>query len=196
MIFQNISSSTWYLVPLKKIQSYDNGLYTCIQSLIKSKILEISFVLVKLILPLLILALIFSMSDSRSFCLFKAFTASGPVTATILRIPLAMASSDAMMKGPMWPALLRWVPPQNSTEVLVPDGPEKIRENEVHQKKIAELYLWQGKGWANFLPVGSFVMFSTGTPMLTTRTGSGYVSSKTALRPCIAFAKANGVSLA
>ena len=62
---------------------------------------ERPLVLLKLILPLLILALIFSMSDSRSFCLFKAFTASGPVTATILRIPLAMASSDAMMKGPM-----------------------------------------------------------------------------------------------
>ena len=76
------------------------------------------------------------MSHSRSFCLFKALTASGPVMATILRIPLAMASSDAMIKGPMWPALLRWVPPQNSTEVLVPDGPENIHENQTHQKKI------------------------------------------------------------
>ena len=32
------------------------------------------------------------------------------------KLPLAMASSEATTKLPMWPERLRWVPPQNSTE--------------------------------------------------------------------------------
>ncbi len=58
--------------------------------------------------------------------------------------PFAMASSDATTKPPTWPALLRWVPPQNSTLVLEAAG-----------------------------PVGSDSISSTGTPIETTRTGSG-----------------------
>lgn len=60
-----------------------------------------------------------------------------------------------------------YVPPQNSMEVSEPAG-----------------------------LLGSASSSSTGTPIDTTLTGSGYVSSNTARRPCMALAAARGASRA
>ena len=39
-----------------------------------------------------------------------------PVTASILRTPDATDDSDTILKSPIDPVFLTWVPPQNSTE--------------------------------------------------------------------------------
>lgn len=59
----------------------------------------------------------FSTRSSRALHFFSAFSASGPVSATILRIPLEMASSDTRTNDFMCPVRCRclvWMSKENN----------------------------------------------------------------------------------
>ena len=93
---------------------------------------------------------------ATSAAVAKAEAAPPLVAPVMRRTPLAMPSSDSSTNSPASPVLARWVPPQNSIEYVF------------HSSAAGEA--------SNSSILG---------PTLTTRTGSGYTSPKTARKPLI-----------
>lgn len=99
------------------------------------------------------------------------FWASAPVTATMRRMPLAMASSETMTKGEAWPEFCRWLQTTPTTahrcEAPSPSFPA-LSQSSTHVPPQNSMEVREPAVLA-----GSWSSSSTGTPMDTTRTGSG-----------------------
>lgn len=99
------------------------------------------------------------------------FWASAPVTATMRRMPLAMASSETMTNGEAWPEFCRWLQTTPTTahrcEALSPWLPA-LSQSSTHVPPQNSMEVREPAVLA-----GSWSSSSTGTPMDTTRTGSG-----------------------
>mmetsp|Transcript_8681 Transcript_8681/g.27685 ORF Transcript_8681/g.27685 Transcript_8681/m.27685 type:complete len:262 (+) Transcript_8681:268-1053(+) len=102
---------------------------------------------------------------SSSSADWNAWRARSPVRQTTRRMPCASAPSETVANALACEVLRMCVPPQNSIEYLLPQS-----------------------------CVGSASKCSTGRPIDTTRTGSGYFSPKTAVSPLISRARSSGTS--
>lgn len=65
---------------------------------------------------------VMKVSDGKKKCesalvCWLTFWASAPVTATMRRIPLAMASSETMTNGPTWAEFCRWLPGNTEQQI-------------------------------------------------------------------------------
>lgn len=96
--------------------------------------------------------------------------ADWPQIASILLVPAAMADSDLILKGPIWPVAWRWVPPQSSTE-KPPISTTRTTEPYFSPKKAIQFSGFSLKG-TSYQLMGEFSMMA-----LLTRVSISLISS-------------------